>query len=238
MPRLYIPSIPQGQRTVRILGDEARYLLAVLRMKTGEKLELFDSSGSRFRAEIKQAGKNAIVVELQEALQPAREPARRLILLQGILKGQKMDFVVQKASELGVSGIVPLVAERSQVRQTGKRERWRKIAVEASRQSCRSSVPEVEEPVAFEKFFEGKGPMEGFIFWEEGGSSLRGVKPEISEKPLFLAIGPEGGFTAAEVKTASGRGLEVKSLGERILRAETAAVSAVTLVQFLLDEMG
>lgn len=207
-------------------------------MKAGDELEIFDSTGTRFVAAVIKTGKSTAALEAIRTLPPLAEPARRLVLLQGLLKGQKMDYVVQKTTELGVSEIVPLVAERSQVRQTGKRERWRKIAVEASRQSLRSSVPSIAEPVTFREFFAGKAQLDGFIFWEEGGSSLRAMKPVISEKPLFLAVGPEGGFTAGEVELARKSGLEVKTLGQRVLRAETAAVSAVTIAQFVLGEMG
>jgi 16S rRNA (uracil1498-N3)-methyltransferase len=238
MPRLYLPSIPSGEKAIFIAGEESRYLLNVLRMKVGDEFTVFDASGAHFRAEVKRVGKTNVVAELKEALPPAPEPVRRLILLQGILKGKKMDYVVQKATELGVAQIVPVATRRSQVRQTRKHDRWQKIALEASRQSYRTSVPEVMEPVAFDKFLVGAGPLKGCIFWEEGGASLRGMKLDASEEPFIVAIGPEGGFTEDEVTMARGKGLDVASLGSRILRAETATVSAITIVQFLLGEMG
>jgi 16S rRNA (uracil1498-N3)-methyltransferase len=238
MPRLYLPSIPRDEKAIFITGDESRYLLNVLRMKAGDEFTVFDSSGGHFKAEIKRIGKNSVVAELGEALPPASEPVRRLVLLQGILKGRKMDYVVQKATELGVDKVVPLVTVRSQIRQTRKHERWQKIALEASRQSFRTKVPDVTEPIALGEFFEGAKSLTGYIFWEQEGSSLRDVSIEVSDKPLVVAIGPEGGFTSDEVALARENGLDVKSLGSRILRAETATVSAVTIVQFLLGEMG
>ena len=237
MPRLYLPSIPRDDKAVFITGEDARYLLTVLRMRAGDEFTVFDSSGGHFKAEIKHAGKNTVTAELKEALPPAAEPVQRLVLLQGILKSRKMDYVVQKATELGVAEIVPLITARSQVRQTRKHERWQKIAIEASRQSFRTSVTEIREPVKFKDFL-GGGKLKGYIFWEEGGSSLRGTGGEASEESFVIAVGPEGGFTADEVALAREKGLEVKSLGSRILRAETAAVSAITIVQFLLGEMG
>jgi 16S rRNA (uracil1498-N3)-methyltransferase len=238
MPRLYIPSIPREEKAVLITGEESRYLLKVLRMKAGDEFTVFDSSGGHFKAKIKRIGKNSVVAELGEALPSAPVPVRRLVLLQGILKGGKMDYVVQKAAELGVDIVVPLVTERSQVRQTRKHERWRKIALEASRQSFRTTVPDVTKPVALSEFLDGAKSFAGYIFWEEGGSSLRDASIKVSDEPFVVAIGPEGGFTSDEVKLASDKGLDVKSLGGRILRAETATVSAVTIVQFLLGEMG
>jgi 16S rRNA (uracil1498-N3)-methyltransferase len=238
MPRLYLPSIPRDEKAILITGEESRYLLNVLRMKAGDEFTVFDSSGGHFKAEIKRTGKNSVVAELGEALPPASEPVRRLVLLQGILKGRKMDYVVQKATELGVDKFVPLVTERSQVRRTRKHERWQKIALEASRQSFRAKVPDVTEPVALGEFLESAKSLAGYIFWEEGGSSLRDAAIGVSDEPFVVAIGPEGGFTSDEVELAREKGLDVKSLGSRILRAETATVSAVTLVQFLLGEMG
>jgi len=112
-----------------------------------------------------------------------------------------MDYVVQKATELGVAEIVPLITARSQVRQTRKHERWQKIAIEASRQSFRTTVPDVRDPVTLEDFL-GDGNLKGYIFREEGGSSLRGTGVEASEESFVIAVGPEGGFTADEVELA------------------------------------
>jgi len=238
MPRLYLNSIPTDEKTIFITGEESRYIRNVLRMGAGDEFTVFDSTGAHFKAEIKRVGKTSVVAELMEALPPAEEPAHKLVLLQGILKGRKMDYVIQKATELGVAEIVPVATSRSQVRETRKHDRWQKIALEASRQSWRTTVPEVAEPATFKDYLEGASQLRGCIFWEEGGASLKKMKFEASEEPFVIAIGPEGGFTAQEVEIARAKGLEVGSLGNRILRAETAAVSAVTIVQFLLGEMG
>ncbi len=238
MPRLFLPATIDPDREVLIMGEEAHYLLAVLRMKSGEELSLFDSSGRHFRARITRAGRKGVTAELLEELSPAQDPARPIVLLQGILKSDKMDLVVQKSTELGVSRIVPVVAERSQVRHTRKGERWRKVAREASRQSFRTSVPEVDEPQSMADFFGSADGFEGFIFWEGGGSSLRDARLEPSPRPLVVAVGPEGGFTEEEVALAGRKGLEAKSLGDRILRAETAAIAGLAVVQFLLGELG
>jgi 16S rRNA (uracil1498-N3)-methyltransferase len=145
------------------------------------------------------------------------------------------------------------------VRETRKAARWRKIAEEASRQSGRNIVPEVHEPVEFKQFLSAcasvrqgdaekrrSGDAKGFIFWEDGGASFNvsikkiSVSPSypFAGSPIHLLIGPEGGFTHEEVALAEEKSFHVVSLGKRILRAETAAISAVTLVQFLLGDMG
>jgi len=170
-----------------------------------------------------------------------------------------MDWVVQKTTELGVREIVPVITERSQVRETRKAVRWRKIAEEAARQSGRSVVPEVHDPLELKEFLgrnefsrhgdaetRGRGEMKGFIFWEDGGGSFNeaikktSVSPGLpfTGSPVHLFIGPEGGYTKGEIAFAEEKGIQVVSLGRRILRAETAALSAVALVQFLLGDMG
>jgi|Deesub1362A_J573_1020465.scaffolds.fasta_scaffold00013_231 16S rRNA (uracil1498-N3)-methyltransferase len=238
MPRIYLPSILAGKPDVKITGENARYLLSVLRCRVGDKLIVFDSEGCHYKAEIIKTGKNNLYIELKETLPPVPEPKTGIILLQGILKGQKMDMVIQKATELGVKEIVPLITERTQIKETRKLQRWQKIAVEAARQSGRGMVPEVQKPVEVQKFFDSENAFTGFIFWEEGGVSLRDRTISCSDKPIVVAVGPEGGFTEEEVRLAEKKGLIVATLGNRILRAETAAISAITLIQFLLGEMG
>jgi 16S rRNA (uracil1498-N3)-methyltransferase len=164
-----------------------------------------------------------------------------ITLVQGLLKGEKMDFVIQKATELGVTSIVPVVTERSQLRETRKFPRWKKITEEASRQSGRTRIPEVCEACCFDDLFNvpaltaGKGIM----FWEQGGEKL----PEVIEKlshadKIVLLIGPEGGFSEKEAMLASEKGFLTATLGSRILRAETAAISAVSIIQFALGDLG
>ena len=164
-----------------------------------------------------------------------------------------MDMVVQKATELGVKEIIPAITERSQIRHTRKVDRWRKIAEEASKQSGRTIIPVVHEPIEFNLLFavNDSRPLNGFIFWEEGGLSLKeaikqsAVSIQHSENSqlstlnsqLFVLVGPEGGFSKAEVNLAVSKGLITVSLGKRILRAETAAISAVALIQFLLGDI-
>jgi len=239
VPRLFVPSVPQSDTSVTIQGEEARYVLAVLRMKAGDELDLMDPRGSLHRARIESAGRSSLELRVLESLPPRPEPRTGVILLQGILKGGKMDLVIQKATELGVRRIVPTVTERSQVRDTRKLARWRKIALEAARQCGRAAVPEVREPVSIEDFFRAaERPLKGFIFWEEGGRPLSGGSLDNSGEDVFAAIGPEGGFTREEVQMAEGRGLAVSTLGPLVLRAETAAIAAVALVQFLMGRMG
>ncbi|MDO9288829.1 MAG: 16S rRNA (uracil(1498)-N(3))-methyltransferase [Thermodesulfovibrionales bacterium] len=248
----------KGQR-ITISGEKARYLISVLRCNAGDELQVFDGEGSFYKSRISGIDNKEVKIDLLEKIPFDTESPLNLILIQGILKGDKMDWVIQKATELGVKEIIPAITERGQIRETRKAARWRKIAEEASRQSGRSMVPAVREPVEFSSLLMADSSMalRGFIFWEEGGirmqdaiKQLQGAErraPGIDKEnpgpmpyalcPMLVVVGPEGGFTKEEVRLAESRGLIATSLGKRILRAETAAISAVTLVQFLMGDI-
>ncbi|KAF0144157.1 MAG: hypothetical protein FD156_2096 [Nitrospirae bacterium] len=242
----------KGQR-ITISGEKARYLISVLRCNAGDELQVFDGEGSFYKSRISGVDNKEVKIDLLEKIPFDTESPLNLILMQGILKGEKMDLVIQKATELGVKEIIPAITGRSQVRETRKSARWRKIAEEASRQSGRTGIPKVHEPVDFSSWLIANSSLKlkGFIFWEEGGVTIQDARCRIQDKnlhpescivnhasPFFIAIGPEGGFTKEEVKLAESMGLIATSLGKRILRAETAAISAAALVQFLMGDMG
>ena len=247
-----------------ITDEKAHYLLSVLRCRKGDHLIVFDGRGNCFMAVIGEVRKREVFADILETFSCNLESPLHSILVQGILKGEKMDMVIQKTTELGVNEIVPAVTERSQLRDTRRVKRWRKIAEEASRQSGRSVVPVVKDPVELKTFLSSpdfQSTPRGFIFYEEGEMKLseavkvfptkesKNPSPLLGEVgieshrgkgegELLILIGPEGGFTEEEVTFAAERGLRVISLGKRILRAETAAISAVTLVQYLFGDMG
>ncbi|MEW6068571.1 MAG: 16S rRNA (uracil(1498)-N(3))-methyltransferase [Nitrospirota bacterium] len=273
-------------KKVPITGEKARYLISVLRCKKGDSLQVLDGEGNSYSSKIIKIENKEVIIEISEKLQYNTESPLNLILVQGILKGEKMDWVIQKITELGVKEIIPAITERSQVRHTRKIERWRKIAEEASRQSGRTIIPTVHEPVEFKDFFSKqacinyppqspltKGGIKGggFIFYEDGGMSLKEAIHKIriydtgytiqdkenrafcighhasssgnyfESQPqnfeLMVAVGTEGGFTREEINFAEEKGLFVISLGKRILRAETAAITAVALIQFLIGDL-
>ena len=153
-----------------------------------------------------------------------------------------MDLVIQKTTELGVSEVFPVITERSQLSRTRKTSRWRKIAEDATRQSGRISIPEIHEVTPFPALLSDDAicnpnlrGRKGIIFWEEGGISLHKTQAMVKGcTSVILAIGPEGGFARKEVQDAEANGFLVASLGKRILRAETAAIIATALIQFVL----
>lgn len=243
MPRLFFP-VSEESRILNITGEKAHYLLNVLRCKQGDTVEVLDGKGKSFECVIRGVSKKAITAEVIATRPCDTESPLDLILFQGILKGEKMELIIQKTTELGVKGIIPVITLRSQVRGTGKVERWRKIAEDASRQSGRTVIPAIHEPVEYRDLLKKSGDtgLKGFIFWEGGGIPLREAISEVSPSlhptfPIHLLVGPEGGFTPEEVRMAEDRGLIAVSLGRRILRAETAAIVSTALIQFMLGDI-
>jgi len=243
MPRVFLPAINFKDNRISIIDEKARYLISVLRCRKGDDLIIFDGEGNCYRTTILKADRREVIADVIEKFSCDTESHINITLVQGLLKGEKMDMVIQKTTELGVKKIIPVITERSQLRETRKVARWRKIAEEASRQSGRSVIPIIREPVEFNNIFAthaSRETLHGFIFYEEDGMKLSEAVSSFVSRPssLSVVIGPEGGFTKEEVTIAKERGLLITSLGKRILRAETAAISAMTLVQYLLGDIG
>jgi 16S rRNA (uracil1498-N3)-methyltransferase len=222
---------------ITIAGNQAKHL-SVLRVKKGELITVFDGLGYKYDCRILQINKTNFIAEKLSKAPYSVESPLSITLAQGIAKGDKMDFIVQKATELGVNKIIPLITERSQVRHTAKIERWRKIALSAAEQSCRGKVPEINEPVSLEYFL--KGRHIGIIFYEEEtGKYLKQILKEFKDsKEITILIGPEGGFSKGEVNAAVEKGFLEASLGPRILRTETAAIKAISIIQYELGDAG
>jgi 16S rRNA (uracil1498-N3)-methyltransferase len=210
-----------------------------LRLAPGAPLELFDGQGRRFRAELTAAG-----VRVLEEL--PREAARRadVILVQALAKGEKMDVVVRKATEMGAARIVPLSAERAVVRLDTERggtraERWRKVAQEAARQCGRSDVPRVDEPLDWEAVFDllrDEPDRRGVLL--DPAADLRLSAAVRGAPRLLLAVGPEGGFSTVERERALRQGMLAAGLGPLVLRTETAGLVALAVVLHVSGELG
>lgn len=241
MRRLYVPSEEIGPR-IKLKPKDLRYLLRVLRLESGDLVEVFDGKGNRYKTRIVEY-EDGYFLEVIEELEPETAKALKIYLGQGILKGEKMKWVIQKATELGVDRIIPVRSSRSvplfEGNETNKKvERWRKIAQEAARQSNRSTVPEVSEPMELDEFLEhAKGTK--LAFWEKAEKRLKQALEEIQRRDeITLLIGPEGGFSDREASLINREGFTLCQLSERILRAETAALVAVTLTQYLYGDIG
>jgi len=243
MARLYIPAERIKDEQITLQPKEARYIFKVLRLGPGDKVMVFDGEGGEYLAEICEDYQGGVYLVTREEVRLERESPLKITLGQALLKGEKMKFVIQKATELGAHRIVPITTSRSvPILQQGQEvlrvQRWRKIAQEAAKQCGRSVVPHVEQINELEAFL-SQGAGAKLILWEEEPTSLREVLAEITPSSgITLLIGPEGGFSEDEVSLAQAHGFIVAGLGERILRAETAVLSVLSILQHLFGDLG
>lgn len=216
-------------KIIELSKDDKNYLFRVLRCSKGDLISISDGKGKDFHARILDKNLLEIIKEFKYT-----EEYPNLILCQALLKGEKMDFIIQKSTELGVKKIIPIVSERCILKNTNKIERWRKIAKEATEQSGSSTVPEIDSLKSFDNLINSID--NGLLFWEKTETSLIDAFCELNvSKPIFLIVGPEGGFSSEEVNKALIKGIKIASLGKRILRAETASIVSLSLVNFLLQ---
>ena len=233
MARLYVPPDKLTGNQAVLGQAEHRHLVKVLRLRPGSIIHLFDGAGVEIDACIQSIGKATVEVSLGQRRQIA-SPACAVTLLQVIPKGERMDLIVQKTTELGVNRIVPVLSEHGMVKPPpARRRRWQTIAAEASRQSGRADVPAVDEPMelrsALAHFADSDDSR--FVLWE--GTCAQSLRQALSSCPVrvVLVVGPEGGFAEQEVEACHRAAFVPVSLGPRILRTETAAMVAVALAQ-------
>lgn len=243
MHRFYISDKLSETASVSIKGPEARHIKDVLRLKAGDQLLLFDGSGFEFTGKITGIGKELVSVAVAEAIEGKTESPVEIILGQGIPKSDKMDMIVQKSTELGVSRIVPIFTERVVPKSFGanKIERWQRIAVEACKQSGRVKVPVICEPVSIDQFVKDVDQSSlRLIPWEgEKERSLKKALPvTLENSKITFIVGPEGGLTGTEIEVAEKGGFIPVSLGRRILRTETVPLALLSIVQHLYGDLG
>jgi len=224
--------------TLTIGGEEFSHMTHVMRMREGDALRVVDGAGHAFDAVIETIGRREAVCRITAAHDRLHEPALGLTLGAGMLKNpSRFDYLVEKAVELGVSRIVPLITERTIPRQ-GKQERWKKLCVAAMKQSGRCVLPRVDEPLPFDRFIASCGDPVKLIPHQEATLPLARALTAQPPNPAVgnvrggaaICIGPEGGFSEAELDAARSAGFTPVSLGTRRLRTETAAVVACALL--------
>jgi len=240
--RLFSPLALQAGCRFMLDSGQSRYLGGVLRFRVGDSITLFDGTGGEYEAILVSLGKNGAEVETGEHRTRSVESRLTIQLVQGISRGDRMNLLVQKATELGVARITPVLSVRSVVRIDAKRaasrrERWQKIAQSACEQCGRNVVPRVDDVVKLNDWH-NDNPASGLprlVLHPQGRSNLSSVK--CPEKGVTVLIGPEGGFSEAEYNNAVEAGFESICLGPRVLRTETAAIAMVAAMQTLWGDL-
>ncbi len=242
MRRFFIHPDTRISDEVLLSEEESHHIARVLRLVAGDVLQLFDGRGNIHDAEIVTVGRQ-VSLRISSSRFVAEEGVP-LQVCQGLLKGKKMEFLLQKCTELGVSEFVPFISSRCQLKKTeqqklsGKYERWQKIIDEACKQCNRSRPMRLAEISSLENLVQETVPNRGLFFWEEEKEcSIHTVSSSPLETDLQIVLGPEGGFAADEAQAAEKAGFQIVSLGPRILRAETATIAAVSIVQYTLGNM-
>jgi len=247
MRHFYIDSFPTTNSVVAIQHSEAHHIKNVLRLKPGDTIKLFDGTGFEYAAVIKEMSAAEVKVEIRSKVRATARSGVQIMVAQAFLKEKKMDELVRRLCELGVARWIPFFSQRSIARPdpsrlAGRRRRWHRIAAEALKQCRRSDLPEIAAALSLEEVLEFSKTCDlSIVFWENESTLLHsglGSSEKHSVRKILLMLGPEGGFTQKEVDMAQQSGFVVAGLGPRILRAETATLAAVTLVQYLFGDMG
>jgi 16S rRNA (uracil1498-N3)-methyltransferase len=242
LARLFVrDDILPGQE-LRLDIEQARYISRVLRLHVGDHLTVFNGTNGEFVANVLSISKNSASVQVDAHVETATESSLKIHLVQGISRGERMDFVVQKATELGVKRISPVLTEHGVVkldaRRTAKRrDHWQKVAESACEQSGRIRPPLIDEPVSLNSWFGAKtGEADiDLILRPRAATALSSIA--VPKTKVCFLIGPEGGFSDSEYEDAAIAGFKGVSLGPRILRTETAAIAALTVAQSLWGDL-
>jgi 16S rRNA (uracil1498-N3)-methyltransferase len=249
--RFYAPPDEFDDNRVRLSLDESHHLIRVLRLTPGDEVFVFDGCGKEFLCRFDTVENKRAVLEIVETLNDEVESPLRLTLAQALTKGEKFDFVVQKATELGVSSITGIASEHADLKlnreQAEKRvERWQRISLEALKQCGRRRLVEITAPVTLADFLSESRdetrrnePANATIFFNErGGLPVKDALDKLTGKSTVIAlVGPEGGWSDREIELMQAHGCLAVTLGRRVLRTETAALVAATLLQHLLGDL-
>lgn len=239
--RVYVQrAVTAGERHT-IEGEAANHISRVLRLRTGDALALFDGRGGEYAARIEQLRQGAVIVAVGDRSSPVRESPLALTLAQGVSRGERMDWVVQKATELGVTRIIPVLTERTVVKLDARQaERkllhWQGIATAACEQSGRDRIPVIDAPLTMAELL-GSVDRRATRVLLSPTASLRVSDLPQPQAGILVLIGPEGGLAAAEQQAALAAGFTAVRLGPRVLRTETAAVAALTLLQHQFGDL-
>ena len=231
--------------SIHITGDLLHHLRDSLRLRPGDSLALNDGCGTRYRVEVTHVTSQVIVSRIIDRLTEPAPKTSPIVLGQSLIKGDKMDWVIQKATELGVAGVALIHSTHSVIkpnpeRLEHQRSRWERIARDAAQQSERWTIPTIADPVDLAEICRqyASAPLKGMLVERSDSPSLSAIPlPSDRQRSIVLLIGPEGGWAPEEQRLAQEQGFLPLALGPRILRAETAAIAALSILQSRLDEI-
>lgn len=249
MQRFYVKNIDPSDRSIILNGEIVRQLRSVLRFESGKHIRLFDGSGHEWEVEIDHIGKTEIAATLISAVKPSVSPSINVTMLLGLAKPERIEHAIQKCTELGAIQFIPVISERVQGSKTGapsenRLVRWQRIAIEAAEQCGRVSVPTVQPSMllmdAVCKVIDSQ-PL--FCMWEEISEQTQSLKNALRNIPkaqseIAMLIGPPGGFTPNEVAWMVKVGANLVTLGERVLRSETAAIAVLSATLYESGDLG
>ncbi len=246
MPKFFVPRENIGEEKIRITGGDVQHIARVLRMNPNDRLTLCDGRGIDYETAIEEISDKEIICKILSRENSKTEADIEVTLVQGLPKAAKMDYIIQKTTELGISRIIPCMLARCVVKLENKKaeekktERWRKISTEAAKQSGRGVIPEVCEPHTLDMAIKALGECDiVFVPYEcEEQTSLKSVLTacENPHKVGFI-IGPEGGFDISEIEKIRSAGIPTVTLGKRILRTETAGEAVLAMVMYEIGDI-
>ncbi len=235
IPRIYQPLPLAVGQLIELDAQATVHLTKVLRLKAGDVLQVFNSEGGEFKAQVREVGRRSVSVEIGEWVDCNVESSLELILLQGVSRGERMDYTVQKAVELGVSKIIPIMTERTVVNLKGDRKQrrcnhWQAVVNSACEQSGRNCVPEVAQILDFQQGLSRVPDGLKLVLHHRADAVLD--EKVMPKTPVTLLVGPEGGLSPNEIAAAEAVGFMPWRLGPRVMRTETAAVAALAVLQW------
>ena len=242
LTRVHVPGPLSAGGRQTIEGDAANHIARVLRLEPGDPLTVFDGRGGEYSARIDAVRKGAVVIEVLQRSASERESPLSLTLAQGVSRGERMDWVVQKVTEIGVTRIIPVTTERTVVKLDAKQSErkllhWQGIAVAACEQSGRTRIPAITPPIALQDFLSRSNEERATRVLLSPSGTLRVNDLSAPDRAILVLIGPEGGLAEAEHRRALDAGFLAVRLGPRVLRTETAAVAALTLLQHQFGDL-
>lgn len=245
MNRFFVNKSQIYQNKVKILGKDVKHIKDVLRLKYKDKIEIV-SGNKTYLCEILEIKPDNIILLILDSFQGKNEPPVHIVLYQGIAKGDKMDFIIQKSTEIGVKEIYPVITNRTIVKIKGRKkeqkkiERWRSISEEAAKQSKRDAIPIVNNVISYDEMVNIlKGEENIIIPYEaEGNNTLKETLKNTKNGKIHIIIGPEGGFEEEEIDTIRSIGGKSVTLGPRIFRTETAGLVVMSIALYELGDLG